>query len=240
MKNTLIEEIIKLRESGLLSEALSKVNDLLTVHEKSNDKKGLVEALGHKRLVLNHIADTKNSKNEKESVIKEMLEVAGKAIDIAEKNFPSDKAMRALLNMHLADALISYSEHSKTQNKDEILQNAFELVDKSIADLGGSKAHKAWGLNKKAQAQYLLKDVKGAFASLKDAEYALYEGDDEEMKIKTWLTGLWLTYAYICKKEGRTILANLYANAIIGMPDPEKTLVLRKKQAEKMLSEKTE
>src|SRR3989344_2809167 len=217
MSNTLIEDIVKLRESGLLSEALLKVNDLLTVHEESNNKKGLIEALGHKRLVLSHIAEAKNSKKEKESVIKEMLEVAGKAIEIAEKEFSGDKGMRALLNMHLADALISYSEHSKTLSKNDILHNALELVTKSINDLGGSKAHKAWGLNKKAQIHHLLNETHGV------------------MKIKIWLTGLWLTYAKIAKDTGKKEIANLYANAVKNLPDPEKTLVLRKKQAERMM-----
>lgn len=234
MTNSIIEEITKLRESGKLQESLNKVNDLLSIHEKDKNTKGIIEALGHKRLVLSHIGGVE--------AIKEAMEVAGNAIALAEKEFAGDKGLRALLNIHLADALISYSEHSKTQNKEEILKNAFELVNKSISDLGGSKAHKAWALNKKAQVQYLLKDLKGAFASLKEAEYFIYEGYDEEikefggeMKIKTWLTGLWLTYAHICKKEGRTLLSNLYANAVKSMPDPEKTLVLRKSQAEKIL-----
>ena len=245
MKNTLIEEIVKLRESGLLSEALSKVNDLLTVHEENNDKKGLVEALGHKRLVLNHIAEAKSSMDEKESVVKEMLEVAGKAIAIAEKEFSGDKAMRALLNMHLADALISYSEHSKTQNKNDILQNALELVTKSVDDLGGSKAHKAWGLNKKAQIHHLLDQTREALDSLKIAEQAIFDGYDEEIKsgqdgiakIKTWLSGTWLTYAKIAKDKNKQEIANLYANAVKSLPDAEKTLVLRKKQAEKIIDE---
>ncbi len=245
MKNTLIEEIVKLRESGLLSEALSKVNDLLTVHEKNNDKKGLVEALGHKRLVLNHIAEAKISKVEKEPIVKEMLEVAGNAIAIAEKEFSSDKAMRALLNMHLADALISYSEHSKTQNKNDILQNALEIVTKSINDLGGSQAYKSWGLNKQAQIHHLLNETHNAIDTLKKAEQAIYEGYEEEMKnqkdgsmkIKTWLTGLWLTYAKIAKDTGKKEIAELYANAVKNLPDPEKTLVLRKKQAERLLQE---
>ncbi|PIR42283.1 hypothetical protein CO058_01765 [candidate division WWE3 bacterium CG_4_9_14_0_2_um_filter_35_11] len=245
MTNTIIEDIVKLRESGLLSEALSKVNDLLTVHEESNNKKGLIEALGHKRLVLNHIAEAKASKHEKESVVKEMLEVAGKAIEIAEKEFSGDKEMRALLNMHLADALTSYSEHSKTQSKEDILQNALELVTKSIRDLGGSKAHKAWGLNKKAQIHHLLGETKDAIETLKKAEQAIFDGYDEEIKtqkdgiakIKTWLTGIWLTYSQIAKDNGKKELANLYANAVKNQPDPEKTLVLRKKQAGRILHE---
>ncbi|OGC46703.1 hypothetical protein A2713_01475 [candidate division WWE3 bacterium RIFCSPHIGHO2_01_FULL_35_17] len=243
MSNTLIEDIVKLRESGLLSEALLKVNDLLTVHEESNNKKGLIEALGHKRLVLSHIAEAKNSKKEKESVIKEMLEVAGKAIEIAEKEFSGDKGLRALLNMHLADALISYSEHSKTQSKNDILHNALELVTKSINDLGGSKAHKAWALNKKAQIHHLLGETKDAIEALTKAEHAIFDGYDEETKtqkdgiakIKTWLTGIWLTYAKIAKDTGKKEIANLYANAVKNLPDHEKTLVLRKKQAERMM-----
>lgn len=245
MKNTLIEDIVKLRESGLLSEALSKVNDLLTVHEKNNDKKGLVEALGHKRLVLNHIAEAKISKVEKEPVVKEMLEVAGKAIDIAEKEFSGDKALRALLNMHLADALISYSEHSKAETKDDILHNALEIVTKSVDDLGGSKAHKAWGLNKQAQIHHLLDQTREALEALKKAEHAIFDGYDDEIKsgqdgiakIKTWLTGIWLTYAKIAKDTGKKEIAELYGEAVKNLPDPEKTLVLRKKQAERLLQE---
>ena len=148
--------------------------------------------------------------------------------------------------MHLADALISYSEHSKTQSKNDILHNALELVTKSINDLGGSKTHKAWGLNKKAQIHHLLNETHEAIEALTKAEHALFDGYEEEiksekdgvMKIKIWLTGLWLTYAKIAKDTGKKEIANLYANAVKNLPDPEKTLVLRKKQAGRMMNGK--
>lgn len=235
MTNPLIEEVIKLRESGKLYESIKKVDEVLAFCEKEKNTKGIIEALGHKRLALNHIGGL--------NALKDALEVAGNAIALAEKEFSGDKNLRALLNMHLADALISYSEFSNDQNKLDVLRNAFDLVDKSVDNLGGSKAHKSWGLNKKAQIQYLLGDVKGAQLVLKEAEHSIYDGykdeikePDGEMKIKTWLTGIWLTYANIYKKEGRDILFKLYANAVKNMPDPENTLVLRKKQAEEILT----
>lgn len=201
--------------------------------------------MGHKRLVLTHLAESSTIKSEKADLVKKVLEVAGKAIALAEMEFSSDKGLRALLNMHLADGLISYSEHSSGENKDDVLLNALELVTKSIDHLGGSVAHKAWGLNKKAQIHHLFGETKEAFEALEKAERSIFHGFDEEtksekdglMKIKIWLTGIWLTHAKIAIDQNKSELAKIYANAVIGIPDDDKTLTLRKNQAERILSE---
>lgn len=121
------------------------------------------------------------------------------------------------------------------------LQEILQDVEQAIAILPGSKAHKAWPMNLKAQIQYALGNLNGALTTIADAQQLLFEGyeaevaggDQAEIKLNVWLSGLMLTMATICQKENRLILARHYANYVVTMDYPY--LENRRNQAEQIL-----
>jgi len=241
-RNKNLKEAVKLRESGELGKSLDLFNKVFNLDVKSKHFKGQVDVLGHIRIVYSHLAEGSKTKSEKEKFVKSALDYANKTIDLIKAELPKDIGLLAISKVHLSDALIAYSDFANNGRIE--IHKALNLIVEGLENFPGSIAHRAWALNRKAQVMHLLGNSDDALKFLKDGEIAIFEGYDEEiknkdgaMKIKVWLTGLWLTATKIYKESNKKILAQFYVEAVINFDDPEGTLTLRKQQAERLLEE---
>ena len=241
LKNKAVEE----REAGNLKKALGLFEEVLKAHKEEKNLKGLIDVLGQIRITYTKLAEEESAPLEKAHLQKEAHRCALEAVEMAETGGRQLLGQLQISKVHLASTILTHSKTMEIEEKTKELENALLTLNEAIANLPGSKAHKAWPLNIKAKVLYDLDREEEAFSILLEAEKALYDGyDDEiknadqaELKLNIWLAGIHLTRANICALEGKHVLAKHYASAILAIDDPKNTLGERKKEAKAILAQ---
>jgi hypothetical protein len=217
-------------------------DEVIMWDERHDNSRGKMDVLGHKKTALTLLADDSREPTEKASLLTQALECTEEALKIGEAlNMP--EGALAIQKVHLASLYIKRFENPAEADNVDLLNNAIEILDSALKVFSGSKAHRAWPLGIKARALHLLKKDTEALETLTQAQLALFEGYDEEvgtsdqsaMKLRIWSAGIMLGFAEIYLAQNKPILAEIYASAVLATPDPENSLVARKKQAEKFM-----
>lgn len=226
----------KLRESGNLEDSLSGFQQVLNWDESNGNLHGQLDVMGHLAVTYLHMVEFEADDTKRRELIDKALEVTGQGIALAEDKLPDDVGPCAILHSHLASGLLAYDEFAVDHR--QVREQAFNAAEFAYDNLPGSDAHKSWILNKMAWLTYLLGDKTGAMDYLSKAETAIIsETVEEEMKLKVWLTGIWLTHAKFAMNEKALIIARAYAAAVDSMDDSKHYLVNRKSEAQKLLSQ---
>ncbi len=233
---------VVVRESGNLKEALSMFEEVQKWDEENSNTKGLIDVLGHIRIVYSRLAEESLDKKEKEILNKKAFAAAERALKVGEDN-SLDSGALTVQKVHFASALLTLAQSKVGQEKIDGLNKALKIVEEAFETLPGSKAHKAWPLNLKGKILFELGKSQEAVAALLQGEAKIYEGyeeeikkdDQPEIKLNVWLSGIHLTLAYICQKEGKDILAKHYAASVLAIEDPNNVLGERKKEAKRIL-----
>jgi hypothetical protein len=165
-------------------------------------------------------------------------------IDIISKNLPDQKGRLAIARCH--HAYIALASGDKALIDDAIL--SLSVAKKTFP---GSRAHKAWLLNKLAQLHLAKGNDAGARLAILEGENAITFGSEEELKTKdglrnimVWRTGLELTKAqmhlqmYNDNPSNTALLelAEFSVNAVLTHQDAGKYLTTRKEQARLLYS----
>lgn len=242
-REELKNKAVETREAGRPKEALEMFKLVEAWDETNNNVKGQIDVLGHMRITYTRMGNQEQDTDKKRALFEKALEVIEKSVSIPQQHPEIQQGTLAVQRIHLASSQRDLALLTSEQPDKTILTKALKSVDEAILNLSGSKAHKAWPANLKAQLLFDLGRTEEALAVLSEAEKWLYEGyieelyggDQGELKINVWLSGLHLTRAMIYGKEGRTILAKHYINSVLQMDDPKNMLGERKKQAQQML-----
>jgi tetratricopeptide (TPR) repeat protein len=244
-RNAYKDQAVEVREKGNIELSLNMFDEILEWDKFHENHRGFTDVCGHKKIALTLLADKFTKPADKKHYltlavksIEEGLEVAKKIVDIAPGN-------TSIQQIHMASLLLQLSEFQDPQEKVDGLKQARRLLDASFAHLAGSRAHQAWPLSILALVHAHLGAFDKALGCLQKAQQNLEEGYEEElkygdqskMKLRVWNTGVMLGFAQVYKLMHKNILAEVYAGAVLYTPDPEKILVARKKQAEKLLKE---
>jgi hypothetical protein len=226
------DEAVKLREGGKHKEALVMFDEVIAWDKENDNKRGLIDVLGHKKIALKLMADNSEG-NEKERLMKETETAAKEGLDLAIKEFGDKSGQVATQRAHFASLL----------NSQEKPEEALKYLKDSLKHLAGSEAHKAWPLGMKAHSEYLLGNYKEALKTLQLAQDKLFEGyekevemdDQAQLKLRVWNSGIMLGYAMVYAKSKKPILAEVYAGAVLATPDPDNILANRKTEAQRIL-----
>lgn len=233
---------VETREAGNLKESLKMFEDIFKWDEKNGNTRGAIDIIGHIRITLTRMSIEATDRDIKENFLKRASDACEKALMIINSNNGLPDGVLAIHQVHYASSILSLTKIND-KNKEENLTKALSIISLAIEKLPGSKAHKAWPLNIKAKILYALGRGDEAVKTLAEAEVLLFEGYDEEVsggdqaeiKLNAWLSGIHLTFASICKKEGKIILARHYASSVLTIEDPKNTLGERKKEARRIL-----
>jgi len=234
---------VELRESGKLDFSMRMFDEVIAYDKENKNVCGLIDVMGHKRIVYSLMADTEKDKAKRSEYLKDAAETTLAALQIAKKTPKEFLNHIYILQIHLASVLIRQAESESGKKKQELLTKSLQLLNDSAKNIKGSKAHKAWPMEKIAGVQYLLGKKDDSVKTLNQALEHIYEGYDEEMngsdqgriKIKIWLNGILVRYAQICVSEKKPLLAEIYASSVMNCPDADKVLVSMKRDAKKVL-----
>ncbi|PIS22118.1 hypothetical protein COT50_03650 [candidate division WWE3 bacterium CG08_land_8_20_14_0_20_41_10] len=235
---------VEVRESGDLAQAKELLEQVIDWDEKNDNPRGEIDALGHLRIVYSNMAEEEKDAQVKQSLKEQARGCVEKALVIidARPEIPQDS--RSILQVHLASTIFETAkENTDPTFKVAQLEKALQVVKDAMETLPGSQAHKAWPANLKAKILYEMGKKEEAWDVLMQAEKWIYggynqeivNGDQAEIKLNVWLSGLMLTKAEICKREGKTILARHYTEYIVSMNDSTNSLSQRKKDAQIIL-----
>lgn len=230
---------ITIREQGSLKVSILMFNDVIGWDKENNNTVGLIHALGNKKIAVQKLAEFSSSKQERKKLLQEASSISKKSLEESAKIH--DKGLVAISSIHYASSLLAVSMSKKTRNEGE-LKEALKVLNPVLKDFPGSKAHKAWPLKLKAEILIELEKPMEAFLILNKAEVYILNGNKAELKesrgdlkLKVWLTGIWLAKARVCKKLKYNLLAKYYAESVLGLKDKNNTLGIRKKEAKDLL-----
>ncbi len=235
---------VKEREAGNLENAVNIFSEVISWDQENNNPTGEMDALGHLRITYSLLAHQQEIAEEKRHYLEMAMDTAENILEIGRTQLEKSKNELAIPLAHSVDARMEFAEFIDEPARAEMLRQALNDIEVSITNLPGSEAHKAWVLQKRAQIQYLLGNVDDALVTLNNAEISLFNGYDEEinsgdqadMKLNIWLSGLFLAKATIYSNSNRPILARHYANAVLSIDDPDDFLVNRKNEAKKLIN----
>lgn len=241
-RDQLKNDAVVKREQGKLSEALEIFSEIEKWDEQNEDYTGQVDVLGHLRLV--YVMMMPHSTN-KEELAKKAMVCVDKALSII-KTRHLDSGSLAITKVHRASVLrgLALLESNATACQ-KILTEALSEVEDALASFPGSLAHLAWPLNQKANILLLQGDFNKAYDAMLEGQKMLFEGyceelsngDQAEIKLPIWLSGLYITAAGICKAASAPILADFYIQSVLNMPDPNGILKGRKREALEFLKQ---
>lgn len=226
-KATTINELLAL---------IPKIQKVIDVETKESNYRGVVDALGHKKLIYSKASFLNPSNPE---YLQKELETAKMALDVAKNNKTENYPIAII---HYCGAVID--QQSKKDSVDnKLLSDSLNEVSIAMRNFPGSKAHLAWPSLSKARLEILLNKLDEAEDSLCYGIRSLSAGYEEEtknpnglLKLKVWLSGLQLGFALLCKKRNQPELAKMWASTVINTDDPEGQLSTRKQQAKDLLS----
>ena len=236
---------VEVRESGDLIGAEEALKQVIDWDQANQNYRGEVDALGHLRIVYTKLAEEQSDIRVKQDFRSKARECVNQALGILAEHPEIPQGPRSTLKVHLASTIFdSAKDEVEPRAKTSKLIEALGVIGEAVETLPGSIAHKAWPANLKAQILYELGRKDEAWEVLAQAEKWLYygyeaeisAGDQGELKLNVWLSGLMLTKAEICRREGKPILAQHYAEYVVSMTDPQQSLGQRKKDASKLLS----
>lgn len=236
---------VEVRESGDMAGSEELLKQVVDWDEANQNYRGQVDALGHLRIVYTKLAEEQSDFQVKQDFRTKARECVDRALVILDAHPEIPRDSRSTLQVHLASTIFdSAKDEVDTAAKTSKLTEALEVINQAMETLPGSLAHKAWPANPKAQISYELGQKDDAWEVLTQAEKWLYDGyeaevsggDQAELKLNVWLSGLMLTKAEICRREGKPILARHYAEYVVNMTDPHQALGQRKKDATKILA----
>ena len=239
------DKAVEVRESGDLVGAEELLKQVIAWDESNQNHRGRVDALGHLRIVYTKLAEEQSDIQVKQDFRSKARECVDRALGILDTHQEIPRGPRSTLQVHLASTVFDSAIDEVDPNaKATKLAKALETINQAMQTLPGSIAHKAWPANLKAQILYELERKDEAWEVLTQAEKWLYDGyeaevsasDQGELKLNVWLSGLMLTKAEVCRREGKTVLARHYAEYVINMTDPQQSLGQRKKDASRLLS----
>jgi len=244
-REALKNKAVETREAGKLTEAKGLLQEVIKWDEENNNFQGEMDALGHLKLTLRAEANEAQDETTRQQLLKEASDATWKAVEIGQSHPEIPEGPAIIQKIHLVNLIIDQFANSELPEKTTELKKALIIINEAIEKLPGTKAHKAWPLNAKAQILLGLDKVEEALDTLELAERNLYEGyedelkkdDQAELKLNVWLAGLHLTKAKIYQQQDRQILAHHYANSVLNIDDPKNMLGLRKSQAKKILEE---
>ncbi len=242
---------IELREQGKLDLSLKMFEEVAAWDEKYKDYRGLDSTYGHIGIVYAKKTKHAKTKNEKLKYMKAGKEYLLKSIALAEdgKLLPGAKVM---IQVRLAAAKLLESEFQNKKESSQNLADALTIVEKAIVELPGSDAGKAWPMNIKAKILHKMGRSEEAFQTVLDAQKNIFTGyfdelnwskyrkkkkenlignDQALMKIRIWISNLYVTTAVICNDTHRYALADYFANSVLKLDDPDGTLAEVKKTA---------
>lgn len=237
-------QAVEVRESGNLEEAKGLFEKVVAWDEGNGNFRGQVDTLGHLRIVYTKMAEEERDPQSKKSLREQARNCVEKAIKIIETHPEIPQGPKSTLQVHLASTIFGTAkEIADAGSKVAQLEKALQTVIDAMETLPGSQAHKAWPANLKARILYELGKKDEAWDILMSAEKWIYEGydaeiangDQAEIKLNVWISGLMLTKAEICQREGKSVLARHYAEYVINMNDPQNSLGQRKKDAKAIL-----
>ncbi len=233
---------VEVRESGKLDQARNMFVEIIEWDKTNNNPRGQMDVLGHLKIVFTRLAETEPKSEAKLDWYNKALETSMQSLAIGEENPQIPEGVKAIQKIHAASLILDLCPY-QTSGKEEKLNEALKMINEAIATLPGSEAHKAWPSNTKAKILFELGKDDEAVEVLTQAQTFLYKGyedeikndDQAEIKLNVWLAGIQLTYANICAKTGKNILAKQYASAVLNIEDPKNVLNERKKEAQKIL-----
>ncbi|MFA5776588.1 MAG: hypothetical protein WC988_03490 [Patescibacteria group bacterium] len=243
-REELKNQAVEIRESGDLESAEVLFKQIIDWDEKNNNPRGEIDVLGHLRIVYTKMVEEEKNPQVKLSLREQARVCVEKALAITNTHPEIPQGPKSILQVHLASIIFDSARETANQDsKATQLEKAFQIVTEAMETLPGSQAHRAWPANLKAQILYEIGKKEEAWDVLMQAEKWIYEGydkeiasgDQAEIKLNVWMSGLVLTKAEICRREGKIILARHYAEYILNMSDPQNTLGQRKKDARTVL-----
>lgn len=231
---------ISIREQGSLKVSILMFDDVIRWDKENHNTVGLIHALGNKKIAVQKLAEFSSSRQGRQKLLKEASAISKESLYASKK--ANNKGLIAISSVHYASSLLAVSLSKKTRNEEE-LKEALKVLNPVLKDFPGSKAHKAWPLKLKAEILIELEKPMEAFLILNEAEVYILNGNREELKesdgnlkLKVWLTGIWLAKARACIKLKYNLLARMYAQSVLGVRDSTKTLSLRKREAKNLVA----
>lgn len=233
---------IELREQGKVALALDMFEQILEWDRNNNNINGQMDVLGHKKIALTLKVDTAKTIEEKLESLKLAEKTIMEAIKLGKKE-SIDAGRIAIQEIHMGTILLQQSE-TENSTKTETATQAIKYLETAMKNLAGSPAHKAWPSRALGLAYYYSGNTEKALKTLFDAEKLLVQGYQDEIsagdqgriKIKVWASGIQMALAQIMYKEKKLFLAEMYAAAVAGTPDPDNILATRKKEAKELLA----
>lgn len=242
-RDQLKNEAIELRETGKFEEALQKFKQVIQMDDESSNFRGKMDVLGQLRITYTRMSGGESDNQKRKDLKKLAMQTVDEIFRVATQHPEIPEGAKTIAQVHLANSLVDYAMELDPSERTTLLENALRNASEAVEKLPGSKAHKAWAANVKAQALYGLGRVDEALDTINQGEKWIFEGyeeeltkdDQAELKLNVWLSGLHLTMAKICQLEKKPLLARHYASAVLAIVDPTGTLSERKKDAQRIL-----
>lgn len=245
---------VEVRENAKFKDALEMFNQVLKWDEVNKNYRGYVDVLGHIKITYSKLAETSKTSQEQEKYYSFANDTLSKAVN-AIKKYDLGIERMAIMQVHKTSLLLKLAEVQNPTTRKQTLEIALKTINQAIKNLPGSEAHKAWPMAKKALILHKLEDTEKAIKVAHEAEYKLYLGYNDELdvkkksskyiigndqgviKVKVWLSAIFVTLATIYKDEARFILAKYYANAVLSFEDKDGILKSIKLDAKNLLNE---
>ncbi len=245
-RDHLCTKAVNLRESGNLKKSLILFERIKNFDQKHNRHEPLIDILGHIRIVYTRLAESSSCKSKKLHYLYNALQALNDATNVCTSHPSISIETQSVLHAHISSVILKLSllEDYDNYKKNKLLNSALEHIEKSIKNIPGSIAHKAWPANTKAQILLELGNIEEALTTVKSAETWLKTGKNAELssndatshiKLDVWTTGLYLTKAKIYMAELKPILAKYYIDLVLDYPTIENHLEERKKDAQILL-----
>lgn len=211
------DNIISLRESGKLEDALSEFKKLKEKMENEGAYRDLVDVLGHMRITYGLMADNipESNPNYKDLVLENLLNAESsmnKARFIMEMHKDEvPLGTKAIFLVHGASTKLSLVKFLKSEEEVKIkLLSALQDINDALEVFPGTIAHKAWPASLKAKILMELGETEDAIETVEEGYLWIKQGYDQEsqnsdgpMKLAIWETGLKITEARILKLVGK-------------------------------------
>jgi hypothetical protein len=244
-REQLKDQAVETRESGNLEQAAQMFEQITNWDEQNENWAGLADVYGHLRITHSRMGDAERNEDIKEKHYTQALEFAEKGLKTIQDHPELGEARMSVQQIHLASSKFALSKYLPEAEAQSLLETSLHDVNTAIENLGGSIAHKAWPSNLKAQILHRLNRTSEAVEALKQGELLIFEGYEEEMqsgdqaeiKLNVWLSGLHLTMAQIALEKNKLIIAKHYATSVLSIEDPNNQLGERKKEAQRILNQ---
>ncbi len=247
---------IEVRESARYKKAISMFKEVLAWDVANKNHTGYVDVLGHTKIAYVKLAENSKNKKDQEYYYTKATESLDEAVKTI-KEYDLGEGRMAIMKVHKTGIMIKLANSQSKTKKEKTLKLALKTINSAIKSLPGSEAHKAWAMIKKAQILHLMGNSQDALNVAHDAETNLFLGYDQELdvkynqktgrkviggdqgiiKLRVWLSMIFITIAQIYKDTQKYVLAQYYVESVLSINDPEKVLKSIKQDAKKLQKE---